>query len=157
MPQLFALLLFSLQTHPWIYQGAWGRVRRRSWPRRVVHQHLIIWGWDPTLCGVQPTHVRFISNDIGQIEGCVELLIIFTFFVDLLMLHKHKNELYSNYTRVIIIDLVGFTIYFIKWEWEHGTIYVQDTHVDVVANSTPINFDEMHLGNQMAVTFIDAF
>jgi hypothetical protein len=61
----------------------------RSWPRKVVCQHLIIWGRDPTLHGVQPTPIRFISNDGGQIEGCLELLIILTFFVDLLMLHKH--------------------------------------------------------------------
>ncbi len=97
----------------------------KSWPRKVVCQHFIIWGRDPTLRGVQPTPIKFISNYIGQIEGCLGLLIILTFSVDLLMLDKHKNELYRNCTKVINIhirnflsnftlDLVGFTIYLIK-------------------------------------------
>jgi hypothetical protein len=97
----------------------------RSWPRRVVPQHLIIWGRDPTLRGVQPTPIKFISIYIGQIESCLELLIILTFYVNLLMLHKHNNELYKNCTKAInihirnflknfILDIVGFTIYLMR-------------------------------------------
>ncbi len=82
------------------------------------------------------------------------------------MLHKHKNELYRNCTRAInihvcnfvrnfILDLLGFTS--LDEEWENGTIFVQDMHVDVVTNSVPSNYDEVHLGNQMATVFNDAF
>jgi hypothetical protein len=38
-----------------------------------------------------------------------------------------------------------------------GIVSIQNKHVDVVANSAPNNCDEVHLGNQMATTFNDAF
>jgi len=42
-------------------------------------------------------------------------------------------------------------------EWENGIVSIQDKHVDVVANSTFSDCDEVHLGNQMATIFNDAF
>jgi hypothetical protein len=36
-------------------------------------------------------------------------------------------------------------------------VSIQDKHVDTVANSTPSDCDEVHLGNQMVTTFNDAF